>query len=201
MMQEQTDLTKQSYRALYNSVHDAFFAEANIKRTLGILFHRTRSVVDDCMGMVLKRLCNDHVQLNFTEHGFCPFKQDAFIMIPFELMLKEQLLLLQQVIHHCEGNQGFTACSQMGMGTSIFVLEQDDIKRQVDGAVLLFGLYQLIHESKHSVKQKTDVYNILTQRLLKSVAMQPEVIIQSQRLCANFHATQNPQQARAGDLS
>tara|TARA_B100001540_G_scaffold284144_1_gene276201 strand:- start:6995 stop:7573 length:579 start_codon:yes stop_codon:yes gene_type:complete len=181
--------SRETYESLYTSVVDSFFAEANIKRTLGILFHRTRSVVDDCMGMVLKRLCSDTVQLNLTEHGFCPFKQDPFIFIPFEHMLKDQLLLLQQVIRYCESNQGFTACSQMGMGTSIFVLESNEVRQQVDGAVLLFGLYQLIHDSDHSIKQKTDVYNILTQRLLKSVSMQPEVIIRSQQLCAQFNSS------------
>ena len=113
-------------------------------------------------------------QLNFTEDGFCPFKNEPFLVIPYDKMSSMQLVLIQEIIRHCKTSKNYMACSRMGVGSSVFMLETSGSDRPLDVAVVLFGLYQLISNSNQNKKQQVDVYNIMTQRLMKSVLIPPE---------------------------
>lgn len=178
--------SQENFEMLYDEFLNSFFDKHNIKRTLGILFNRSKNSVNDCISSVLKQICTESVQLNFTEHGFCPFKNEPFLTIPFEKMSQDQLLLVHNAIKHCDASKHFMACSQMGMGASIFMLENSHSQRHVEISIVLLGLYQLIKSSSDKVTQKIDVYNVMTQRLLKSVRVNPELMIQAQALCLEY---------------
>lgn len=176
---------------LYNDLFDSFFDANNIKRSMGILFQRKKNSVSDCISTVLRRIATDPVQLNFSEQGFCPFKNEPFLTITYDLMTKGQLENAVKILKHCDAEKKFVACSQMGVGASIFMLENESFHRHLDISLVMLGLYQLIVTSKQGIRQKVDVYNVMIQRLLKSVNVKPEAVLRARALCAEFDHAQN----------
>ena len=172
-------------------VFDHFFDRSNIKNTMGIIINRASSNVVECVGSILACLCSNAVTLNFTEYGFCPFKSEPFLIIPYEKMNSTQLNIIKQALNHCDAGKHFLSCSQMGLGSSIFMVENFKFDRRIDVSLVMLGLYQLIQQSSHPTHSKIDVYNIMTQRLLRSVSVTPEAVLKARELCLEQDGAEN----------
>jgi hypothetical protein len=193
-MNKQSDqIIQKEYELLYNQLFDLFFSTHKIRFSLGHLLERSKGSMNDCISSVLKLITTEPVHLNFTEDGFCPFKNEPFLVIPYDKMSSMQLVLIQEIIRHCKTSKNYMACSRMGVGSSVFMLETSGSDRPLDVAVVLFGLYQLISMSSQNRKQQVDVYNIMTQRLMKSVLIPPESLLEAQSLCDEFDMEQKKQ--------
>ena len=113
-------------------------------------------------------------------------------MIPYEKMNKSQLEIIRKALVHLDTKKHFISCSQMGMGASIFILENSLFQRRLDVSLVMLGLYQLISTSKSSIHNKADVYSVMIQRLLKSVTVSPECVLRGRMLCKEYDNAQIP---------
>tara|TARA_B100001758_G_scaffold205885_1_gene186355 strand:+ start:11017 stop:11619 length:603 start_codon:yes stop_codon:yes gene_type:complete len=184
-------LLNEEYESILNTLFDEFFGIDNIKHTMGLLFNRVNNSLVECISSILTCLCSNVVNLNFTEHGFCPFKNEPFLLIPYDRMNMRQLQVVKQALIHCDTTKHFISCSQMGMGSSIFILENYKFERRLDVSLVMLGLYQLISTSKRSIHHKADVYSVMVQRLLKSVSVSPECVLRARKLCKQYDDAQN----------
>ena len=188
----QSNLLDEEYASILESLFEEFFDAVNIKRTMGLFFNRVNNNIVECISSVLTCLCSEVVNLNFTEHGFCPYKNEPFLMIPYDKMSKRQLEIIRKALVHLDTKKHFVSCSQMGMGASIFILENSLFQRRLDVSLVMLGLYQLISTSKSSIHNKADVYSVMIQRLLKSVTVSPECVLKGRMLCKEYDNAQIP---------
>jgi len=182
---------KDEYESIMNAIFEEFFDVENIKRTMGLFFNRVNNSFVECISTILTCLCTTAVNLNFTEHGFCPFKNEPFLLIPYDKMTAKQLKVIKQALCHCDASKNFLSCSQMGMGASIFMLENYNYERRLDTSLIMFGLYQLVKSSKNSIHSKLDVYSVMIQRLHKSVSISPESVLMARKLCLEHANVEN----------
>ena len=191
--QRQSDEFEAEFLDLYSQVLNAFFDKTNISQTMNILLSNCKTSVHDCVSTVLRKMCVEPVRLSFTEHAFCPFVNEPLMLVPYHKMTRTQLEAIDAALQHCKQSHKFTACSHMGIGYSVYMTCKQTHCKHVDISFVLLGLYILITTSSKAHKPPLDIYNVMTQRLLKSVTVSPEAIMTAQQLCGEYHQkTQDP---------
>jgi len=169
----------------------AFFSKETIVNTLHILLTTNKSANTNPIMHFLLQLIQLPVCFALTDVGYAPFRNDTTIIIPFERMSAAQLLAVCEATNSMRGSREYVDTVQMGGG--LYLREvQDSTQHFIDPSLVLFASNVLIRNSVPAHVNKRNISNVIIQRVLSSVNVSRDKIVEAEELSQQHSASLLP---------
>ena len=183
---QSTDKPLTDMHEAMSALMEAFFGKDTIVATMNILFTDYVDSVSDVLTTIPSMLLQHALHACFTDLGFSPIEKNPTIVILYSKMTYAQLQVIQQVCRLMRKMESYHGCTQMGGGLYVYQrCPREDF--YVSPTLILYACNVIL--SRRSSKKrvlsavhKTELMNIITQRLICNNLINQQQIMQARRL-------------------
>lgn len=169
-------------------IRDAFFGEDSIERTTHACVHALSLVVSDPLTIFGNVAIQHPLQCTLTTEGFCPFRADYRILVPYASMSGAQLALMREVADRI-GSSSAPVNSRHTNGTFSVSMAREDATVYADAATVLFGINALIVRAVDGHAVPTDsVLNVTQQRIMATTRLHRSQIARAADMTRRYQA-------------
>ena len=158
-------------------VRDAFFSRATIVGSVKQCVKSLSYYTDDPLVSFANVAMTKPLCFTVTTKGLCAFEENVRIIIPFDAMTQEQLVLIRDLLGVGSAKYEFMNCSHQNGDFSVTAV-CDRRAVHVDPCLVIFGIFSLVRSAAR-------VWNLNAQTILS--VMQQHII---STLCLHQHQLQ-----------
>ena len=169
-------------------IRDAFFGEDSIERTAHACVHSLSLVVSDPLTIFGNVAIQYPLNCTLTTDGFCPFRADYRIAIPYTSMSAAQLELMREIAAHVSGSRASINCKHTN-GTFSVSMAREDATVYAEAATVLFGINVLIIRAVGAQRIAVDsVLNVTQQHIMATTSLHRSQIARATEMTRRYQA-------------
>jgi hypothetical protein len=167
-------------------IRDAFFGKDSIQRTAHACVYSLSLVVSDPLTIFGNVAIQYPLNCTLTTDGFCPFRADYRIAIPYASMSAAQLELMREIAAHISGSSASINCKHTN-GTFSVSMAREDATVYADAATVLFGINVLIIRAVGAKRIAVDsVLNVTQQHIMATTALHRSQIARATEMTRRY---------------
>ena len=154
-----------------SQIRDSFFSRESI---VGSVKHCIKSLshyTDDPLVSFANVAIQKPVCFTVTTQGLCPFEDNVRIMIPYDAMSTEQLVVIQRLMATGGAKHEFMNCSHQNGDFSVTAV-CDRRAVHVDPCLVIFGIFSILRSAAdaHHLDAHT-ILSVMQQHIVSTVSL------------------------------
>jgi hypothetical protein len=154
-----------------STIRDTFFSRETVVASVTQCVRSLSHYTDDPLMSFANAGMQKPLSFTLTTQGLCPFEDNVRIMIPYGMMSRQQLLVIQRLMDEGTAQYAFMNCSHQNGDFSVTTVSN---RRAifVDPCLVLFAIFSMIRSAArlHDLDAQT-ILSVMQQHIISTLCL------------------------------